>query len=123
LEPVIVQKRPTLYPTRGIPINTPTRGEQPEIQQVGILTDGNEKIIPLYGRPTWRGSNKWIYYTSTDKFNFVKLPVHDLNGKNCTEEYGCTEFSDKDQVDVPAYNKTFSVTTYAADAPRYIPYL
>jgi len=43
--------------------------------------------------------------------------------KNCTDEYGCSEITDDDQVNVPAYNKNFKANIYKFDKPRYIPYL
>jgi hypothetical protein len=105
-------------------INIPTRGPPSEMQQVGILTnENNDKILPLYGRQTYTNSNKWNYYTSTDKFNQIKLPVNDLQNKNCTQEFGCTELSDGDSVNVPAYNDKFKVSIYTLDSPRYIPYI
>lgn len=107
----------------GVPINIPTRGYAGEFQQVGILVnDTNDKILPLYGRHTYPGSSKWLYYTSTDKFREVKLPIF-KNKRNCTEEYGCDEIYDKDELTVPAYNEIFKVSLYTLDTPKYIPYL
>ena len=77
-------------------------------------------IIPLFGNPTYNGSNKWMYYTSTDKFNQVKLPISNKN-KQCNSEYGCDELYDGDIVQVPAYNGDFKVVKYEYDKPRYIP--
>ena len=37
-------------------------------------------ILPLFGRPTYNGSNKWSYYTSTDKMNQIKIPI---SNKKC----------------------------------------
>ena len=117
-----------------VPINTPTRGRTPEYQQVGILTKegitddtqqiGNNSevtVLPLYGRQTYPSSNKWNYYTATDKFNMMRIPV-DNKGKNCTEEYGCEEIYNGDTLQLPAYNGNFKVTIYEFNKPRYIPY-
>lgn len=108
----------------GVPINVPTRGYAPEVQQVGILTNtDNEQILPLYGRPTHPGSGKWMYYTATDKFQSVKVPVHS-SVRNCTDDLGCNELYDKDTVSVPAYgDRNFAATIYSLDAPRYIPFI
>jgi hypothetical protein len=120
INPFLPPERSLPYRT-AVPINIPTRGMAGEYQQVGILTDDdNEKILPLYGRPTHPGSNKWNYYTSTDKFHQVKLPIHS-GEKNCTGEYGCNEVDDSDEIKVPAYGKDFKATLYELDAPRYIP--
>lgn len=105
----------------GVPINTPTRGYSSDYQQIGVLT-GGDKILPLYGKPTWNGSSKWLYYTATDKFNMIKLPVRNRS-KDCTQEYGCEQLDNKDKVEVPAYNQEFEVSIYNLDAPRYIPYV
>lgn len=108
----------------GVPINIPTRGSVGEFQQIGILSnESNEKVLPLYGRPTHTNSNKWSYYTSTDKFNQLKLPV-DYKNKKCTGDYGCDELYNDDEIQVPFYkDKKFKVTIYELDAPRYIPYV
>lgn len=112
--------------TRAIglmPINIETRGVTPDVQQVGILSNRqNDTILALYGRPTYRGSNKWIYYTGTDKFHSVKLPV-EKNSRDCTGEYGCEELYDDDEVTVKGYRGTFTVSIYGLDSPRYIPYI
>lgn len=105
----------------GVPINIPTRGYSQDYQQVGVLT-GGDKILPLFGRTTWSGSNKWLYYTSSDQFHTIKLPVKNKK-RDCTQEFGCDELYDKDSVFVPAYNKEFEVSIYQLDAPRYIPYV
>ena len=120
INPFLPPERSMPYRT-AVPINVPTRGMAGEYQQVGILTDSeNDKILPLYGRPTRPGSNKWNYYTSTDKFHQVKLPVHSSD-KNCTSEYGCNEIDNSDEISVPAYGKEFKTTLYELDAPKYIP--
>jgi len=108
----------------GVPINIPTRGPVGEYQQIGVLSnESNDKVLPLYGRPTHTNSNKWSYYTSTDKFNQLKLPI-DYKSKKCTGEYGCEEIYNGDEIQVPFYkDKKFKVTIYELDAPRYIPYV
>ncbi len=119
--------------TYGIPINVPTRGVSAGYQQVGVLykneiaddgkTIGNNSdtaILPLYGQPTYPGSNKWNYYTSSDKFHTVKMPVT-INGRKCTDDTGCSEIYNNDDVSIPAYNGNFRVEIYDFDKPRYIP--
>ena len=107
----------------GIPINEPTRGESGPYQQVGYLQAEGEKILPLFGRQVYPGSNKWTYYTSTDQYHQVKVPIK-INNKDCTGEYGCDEIYDDSRVDVPAYpNRDFKATIYSLDAPRYIPFV
>ena len=31
------------------------------------------------GAPTYNGSHKWTYYTATDKYNQIKLPITNKN--------------------------------------------
>lgn len=119
--------------SHGVPINVPTRGYHGGAMQIGALYkqetseedskigQNNEPvIIPLFGHPTYNGSNKWMYYTSTDKFNQVKLPISNKN-RQCNSDYGCDELYDGDIVQVPAYNGDFKVVKYEYDKPRYIP--
>jgi hypothetical protein len=126
-----------LYPPlqRGIPINVETRESGGDYQQVGILskntitdgegTPGNNTdtvVLPLYGKPTYRGSNKWLYYTETDKLHPVKIPVTYKN-KDCTDDQGCEEIYDGDSVVIPSYNGDFKVKIYKLNKPRYIPFV
>lgn len=121
--------------TYGIPINIPSRGPFQSYQQIGTLSKENiidtEKlpgnnnetnILPLFGRPTYTGSNRWNYYTSSDKFQSVKLPIN-IDGRKCTEDLGCNELRDGDLVSIPSYNGKFKVELYDFDKPRYIPYV
>lgn len=117
------------YPYRlnrfGVPVNIPTRGYSSHYQQVGSLTENGEngKILPLYGKPYYPGSRQWYYYTGTDAFSPVKLPVVNKN-KSCQSEHGCDEIFDGDNITVTGYNgKTFTVNLYEIDKPRYIPYI
>ena len=106
-----------------VPINIPTRGSPGSFCQIGVLTNNdNTNILPLFGRQTWCGSGKWNYYTQTDKFVSVRLPVY-KNGRDCSAEYGCDELYDGDDVNVPQLNENFKVTIYNTDGPRYIPFV
>lgn len=121
--------------TYGIPINVPTRGYSGGYQQVGYMykdgvasEDSNigsgaeSVIIPIYGQPTYPGSNKWNYYVSTDKYHSVKVPFT-YNGRQSDDDHGISELYDGDSVTLPAYNGTFQVNMYNYDSPRYIPYV
>ena len=120
--------------TYGIPINIPSRGPFQTYQQVGILSkdeianpdkipgnNNDSNILPLFGRPTYIGSNKWNYYTTSDKFQSVKLPIN-IDGRKCTDDLGCDELRDGDMVTIPSYNGRFKVEIYDFDKPRYIPF-
>mgnify|MGYP001158399738 CR=1 FL=1 len=110
---------------RGIPVNIETRGMPSNYGQVGILTrtNGNEMILPLMGRRTMSGRDKWEYYTISGSGNLnARLPIS-VNGKNCSGEYGCDEVYDGDVVYVEGYNDTFRATIYENNSLRYIPVL
>lgn len=123
-------------PAKGrLPINIETRPSGGEYQQIGILTKesivdeevvpGNNTdtvILPLFGRPVYRGSQMYNYYTSTDKFHQIQVPLS-INGENCTDRRGCKELYNNDTVNVPGYNSVFRVQIYELDYPRYIPYV
>ena len=121
--------------TYGVPINIPTRGSSGGFQQVGMLykqdisdssviigNNSETSVFPLYGRPIYPGSNKWSYYTASDKFNSVKMPISH-NGRRCDADYGCQELYTGDMIQIPAYNGDFKVEIYDYDKPRYIPYV
>ena len=119
----------------GVPINISTRGETPEVQQLGMLTktshsdstsgvpgtDVESHILPLYGRKTYNRSSKWVYYTATDKFNQVRIPISN-NGRNCDSEYGCDELMDGSTITIPELNGSFTVKLYENKKFYYIPY-
>jgi hypothetical protein len=108
----------------GVPINMQTSHYDMEYRQMGILTrqSGKQTIIPLFGRPLHSNRNKWQYYTMTENNNMIKLPVS-RGGRSCTDDVGCDELYNGDNVYVEGYQDTFKVTVYENDKPRYIPYL
>ena len=80
-------------------------------------------ILPLMGRRTMSGRDKWEYYTISGSGNLnARLPIS-VNGKNCSGEYGCDEVYNGDVVYVEGYNDTFSATIYENNSLRYIPVL
>jgi hypothetical protein len=106
------------------PINIHTRGIVDEYQQVGILTgndlSGAPTITPLMGRRSPSGNSKWQYYTIFNGSGSaipVKLPIT-LNGKACSENRGCDELQNGDEVAAEGYGSHFKVTIYA-DKPMY----
>jgi hypothetical protein len=115
---------PVVGDPRGVPINIRTRGFDRRYRQVGLLTrlGGKETILPLMGRPVHFNRNKWMFYTLSDKFNSVKLPISS-NGRSCTSEYGCDDLSNGDTVYVEGYKDAFKVTMYDNMLPRYIPFI
>ena len=89
-------------------------------------SDGNIEntlILPLMGRRSLTGRDKWQYYTisNTGSLN-TKLPVR-VRGKTCSSEYGCDEMMDGDVVHVDGYNHKFKATVYDNATFSYIPVL
>ena len=111
---------------KHVAINIPTRGEVCHFQQVGALIEkrhsGDSKVLPLYGKPTYPGSRYWLYYTSSDNYSPVKLPVNS-NNRCCLDEYGCDELWSESEVTVEGFTNNFKVNLYKFDKPRYIPYV
>jgi len=106
----------------GLPINIKTRGYGGDYQQIGVLFDGSNTRLPLYGRQTYRGSNQWNYYTSTDSNQSIKLPINTGSAK-CTDERGCPEINEGANITVATYTAPFKAEIYSNDGPRYIPYI
>lgn len=109
-------------------INVQTRGLNTGYQQVGILTksSGNNQenmILPLMGRRTMSGRDKWQYYTISNTGNMnTKLPIS-VNGRSCTSENGCDSIYNSDTVYVEGYQDTFRVTIYENNLFQYLPVL
>ena len=133
LNPLLPPER-SFESTYGIPINIPTR-ESGSFQQIGALykeqiNSENQKvgnsdktvILPLFGKPLWKGSNKWTYYVTSDNNSFVKIPLKH-KGKKCDTTYGCEEIQNDDLITIPEYNGIFRVNIYDYDKPSYIPCL
>lgn len=123
------------YLKKGIPINIETRESGGDFQQVGILSktdisnnaqqpgNNNESVVlPLYGKPLYRGSSKWLYYTETDRNRPIKIPIV-VNNVDCTDDRGCDEIYDGGSVTIPSLNGDFNVKLYKFNKPRYIPYI
>ena len=118
----------------GVRVNIATRGPTPKISQIGILSkkahteylgpgsDSEAHVLPLLGRRTYNRSNKWVYYTATDKYNQVRIPISH-NGRNCGGEYGCDEIMDGDTITILELNGSFKAKIYENTALHYIPYI
>ena len=110
-------------PERYVPINVRTRGQPTSYQQIGILTNNNNPndVRPLYGRQTYRGSNSWNYYSSLDSNLSTKIPIFKSSDK-CTDERGCQEINEGDNVTIGNISTTqYTFTKYSNDSFRYIP--
>lgn len=115
---------PPEFPPRGgiatIPINIPTQGLPESFQSVGLINvDGN--VWPLYGRRTASGSgDRWNYYTRTDTFNPVPIPIR-FQKRDCMDDVGCQEILSGEEVKIEVLNKHGTTKMYRFDGPKYIP--
>jgi hypothetical protein len=91
-----------------------TRPVYPPVQ-TGLLTGtvGDQQVVlPLYSRQSPNRSNRYQYFTKSDTYNPQDLAIVYKN-RNCTQELGCDEIFDKEEVRIPAYNDTiFKVSLY-----------
>ena len=111
--------RGALLPPGAIPINVSTRGVPQSFQQGGIIKVG-EQILPLYSRQTGYRSNRYNYYTRTDSYNPVQLPIR-YHRRNCMDDIGCDEVLGGETVHISGISKDGRVEVYNFDGPKYIP--
>ena len=111
------------FPPRGgltsLPINIPTQGLPESFQSVGIINVG-EQVLPLYGRRTTGGSDRWNYYTRTDTYNPVPVPVQ-FGRRDCMDDTGCQEIMSGEDVKIEALRKEGKTNIYRMGGPKYIP--
>lgn len=98
-------------------INIPSRGYPDNYQLLGILhRNSDEKIVQLFGRATFIGSNQYEYYVTTDQHGFSnKIPI---------ETRGKREILNNDVININEFDKTkgeFKVKIYNYNAPKYNP--
>lgn len=98
----------------------PTRGVPESYQSMGVINLGDGKVLPLYGRRTAYRSDRFQYYTRTDSYNPVQLPIN-AKGRSCQDDNGCEELMDGDNVKVVPLNKAGPVTVYRFNGPTYMP--
>ena len=106
-------------PLQAMPINIPTQGLPESFQSVGVI-QVDDKVLPLYGRRTGRGSDRWNYYTRTDTYNPVPIPVN-FQKRKCMDDVGCQEILSGDDVKVEVLNKQGKTSIYDYGGPKYIP--
>jgi len=107
-------------PVRGSLDPIPTRGAPEAYQQMGVMIGADGKPLPLYGRRTAPRSDKFNYYTRTDSYNPVALPVT-FNNRDCQDNLGCNEISSGDSIRISPTGESAKVTLYGFDGPRYSP--
>jgi hypothetical protein len=112
-----------IYPTdvKDYLFETPTRGYPDNYHYYGNLIRRNDdKIVKLFGRQTYPGSNKYEYYGLTSDSvggSEVKIPIN-VNGDK--------ELYDKDQIDIDFLDTdkgNFILYMNDYDRPRYNPFV
>ena len=112
--------RGALIPPGAVPINVNPRGIPAAYQQMGYIKTDGEKLLPLYGRQTAYRSDRFNYYTRTDTYNPIQVPVT-YKKKNCSEDIGCEELFGGEEVHVKGLGQSGTVDIYKFDGPTYIP--
>ena len=102
-----------------VPINIPTRGLPDSFQSIGVVNI-DDKILPLYGRRI--NSDRWNYYTRTDTYNPVPIPIR-FQRRDCMDDIGCNEIMSGDDIKVEVMNKHGKANIYKYDGPKYIGFI
>jgi hypothetical protein len=131
---VVVEKQPSpfTYENTSVlqrppaqPFYQRTRGEPSPYNQLGILvgeehsSKGGQLILPLIGRQVHAGSSRYHYYTSTDGYHPMKLPV-EHNKRTCNDNTGCDEIFSGNLVRVKGYDIDFEADMYPSPGPVYV---
>lgn len=98
-------------PSPSAPFNIPTQGLPEAYQSMGIVKTGDGKLLPLYGRRSISSRDRYNYYTRTDTYNPVQIPIK-IKGRDCQDGVGCPELYDGDNVKLSATGETGEVTIY-----------
>lgn len=110
------------YPNRGLRkiMNVPTRGYPDDYHNVGMLSRKNdEKILKLFGRQKFPGSNQWEYYV-------IGNDPNGLNSKIPLKVQGNKELSNNETIAIPWLDQSkgkFELKLFDYDTPRYNPFI
>lgn len=107
-------------PVGGTAVNIRTQGLPEAYQQMGLLKQSDGKLLPLYGRRVASRSDRFNYYTRTDTYNPIQLPLN-FQKKDCQDPVGCQEIFDGDKVTMSPTGETATATLYRFDGPLYVP--
>jgi len=96
-----------------------TQGSPAQYQSYGFITTSDGQTLPLYGRRTTNRSDRFNYYTRTDTYNPIPIPIR-YKGRDCQDSIGCDELFDNEEV--RAINgKQGQVKIYQFGGPTYSP--
>ena len=102
---------PDLSMIPSLPFNIATQGIPESYQSMGIVKTGDGKLLPLYGRRSLSSRDRYNYYTRTDTYNPIPMPVT-IKGRDCQDQVGCPELYDGDKIKLPATDQAGEVTIY-----------
>lgn len=111
---------PTASELYGKLPRVPTRGIPETYQSMGVITMEDGSVLPLYGRRTASRSDRFQYYTRTDSYNPVQLPLKHKR-RDCQDDIGCEELFDGENITVTPTGQTGKTTIYRFDGPTYVP--
>jgi hypothetical protein len=123
-EPLKFAYGPPMIPVGGAlppPFGFATQGLPEKYQSYGFIMTENGQTLPLYGRRLATRSDRFNYYTRTDTYNPIQMPVR-FKGRDCQDSVGCEEVYDGDHINLPNGQKG-KVSVYQSDGPPYIPYV
>lgn len=115
-----IPPRGAIIPPGAMAINIPTQGFPESYQQMGLLKQADGKMLPLYGRRVASRADRFNYYTRTDTYNPVPLPIQ-YKRKDCQDPVGCQELFDGDSVKITPTGEEATATLYRFDGPMYVP--
>ena len=123
-EPLKFAYGPPAIPVGGAlppPFGYATQGLPDKYQSYGFIQTINGQTLPLYGRRLATRSDRYNYYTRTDTYNPVPIPVQ-FKGRDCQDGVGCEEIFNGDKV-LTGNGLEGKVSVYQFDGPPYIPYI
>jgi hypothetical protein len=91
--------------------NIPTQGIPDSFQSIGVINI-DDKVLPLYGRRSIGSRDRWNYYTRTDSYNPVPLPIR-FQKRDCMDQVGCEEIMSGENVHVHSLHKEGKADIYS----------
>ena len=102
---------PDLSRVPSTPFNIPTQGIPESYQSMGLIKTGTGQMLPLYGRRSISSRDRYNYYTRTDTYNPVPMPLH-YKRRDCQDDVGCEEVMDGDELRVGPTGEKVKATLY-----------
>ena len=86
---------------------------------ISVKGDAEQQSSPFASR-TATSTDRWNYYTRTDTYNPVPIPVS-YKKRDCMDDVGCNEILSGEEIKVEVMNKPGRTSMYRYDGPKYIP--